>query len=299
MSKIIEEDDFNEQQFFRPPPKSPATSRNPLASHFRLPGCHVQLPTRGAFFEEEAFEPTLAGDVPVFPMKASDELLLKSPDALMSGYALEKLIESCVPSIRDPRKVTTPDLDVILLAIRASTYGDTMEIEVECPSCRHANAFEVNLPSIMSTVTFIDPENPVTLKDDLVVYVRPYTLDIATRAALITFEEVRKLQAIENDEERQKATNESFEKMSKLNLDGMADSIVRVISGDLEVTDREYIKEFVHNTSQGWIRKIERKLTEINSKGVDKHVDATCTKCSHEWSPEVEFDPSSFFDQGS
>ena len=46
-------------------------------------------------------------------------------------------------------------------------------------------------------------------------------------------------------------------------------------------------------------KKIEEKLAEIHSKGVDKKIDATCSNCEHSWVGSVEFDPSSFFDTGS
>lgn len=293
--KNIPEDDFNEQEFFKPAAPA-ASSGNPLAQYFRMPGLHVTLPSRGAFLPEQYYDETLAGDVPVYPMRAADELLLKSPDALMSGYALEKLVESCVPSIRAPRLISTPDLDVILLAIRAATYGEMMEIEVHCPKCGNDNAFDCNLPAIMETMTFLDPVNEVRLSKDILVNLRPYSMGSATRAALSGFNEARRIQNIEEDtDERRLAINESYERMNKINLDGIIDSIVNVVAPTGTVTDRGQIAEFINNTSQPWVKKIENKLIEMNGRGIDKTVDATCSKCSHEWKAEIEFDPSNFF----
>ena len=101
---------------------------NPLTKYFRIPGVHIKLPTHGAFMPTGSVAFTMNDEVPVYPMRGMDELLLKSPDALMNGYAIEKLIESCVPAIKFPRLISSPDLDVILMAIRAATYGETITL---------------------------------------------------------------------------------------------------------------------------------------------------------------------------
>lgn len=300
--KEIADDDFNEQEFFRPVPKSAAISNNPLAGYFRMPGLHVALPTRGVFLPEGEYEPTLVGDVPVYPMKASDELLLRNPDALMSGLALESLVASCVPAIQSPRMVSTPDLDVILLAIRAATYGDNMDLEVDCPSCGQENSFTCNLPSIMGTMTYVDPINEVKLSPEVSVLLRPYNLATATKIASGSFNEARVLQMAQDSEDEEtikNARNASFEKMSDLSLDAMADCVISITVPGAVVTDKANILEFMTNTNQAWVKKIGAKLEEINKKGIDKGVDAKCSKCEHEWRPEIEFDPTSFFGEGS
>ena len=81
-----------------------------LKKYYRMPGVHIRLPTNGAFMPPGSVEFTMSGDIPVYPMRGADELLLKSPDALMSGYAIEELLKSCVPAIQFPRLVSSPDL---------------------------------------------------------------------------------------------------------------------------------------------------------------------------------------------
>jgi hypothetical protein len=66
-----------------------------------------------------------------------------------------------------------------------------------------------------------------------------------------------------------------------------------------EVTDREYIEEFVRKTTKDWSQKIQDKLEEINNMGVDRDVHAKCTKCKHEWKTVLEFNPATFFAQSS
>lgn len=308
----MEPDDFDEAQLFsaealkplavqQPLPPVVPENTNPLASFFRTPGLHVKLPTAGAFLPETEFDPTLAGDLPVYPMRAADELLLKSPDALMSGHAIVSMIKSCVPGIRDPKKISTPDLDVILLAIRAATFGDSMDIDVNCPSCETENSFTCSLGSIMSTVKQVPAENPVRLSDQVVVYVRPYTLEVATKVALATFEEARKIQATEDmeAEERAKAINDSYDRLNLLNMRALAASIAKVVVPGSVVSDANYVSEFIANTDRNWIEKIETRLKEVNQLGIDRTIAVQCEKCEHEWKAAIEFDPSTFFAKGS
>src|SRR5882672_5887054 len=169
MAKISIPDDFDDQQY-----------DDPLAKYYRMPGVHIKLPTNGAFMPPGSVQFTMKGDLPVYPMRAADELLLKSPDALMSGFAIEELLKSCVPAVKAPRLITSVDLDVLLLAIRAATYGEMLQLEPTCPQCSTVNDTKVNMGRIMATTQPIEPENPVRLSDDVVVLVRPYNMDNIT-----------------------------------------------------------------------------------------------------------------------
>jgi hypothetical protein len=37
----------------------------------------------------------------------------------------------------------------------------------------------------------------------------------------------------------------------------------------------------------------------MNEKGIDKHYDVTCSHCGHQWQPEIEFNPATFFASAS
>lgn len=311
-------DDFNEDHLFK-------NSSNPLAQYFRLPGLHVKLPTRGAFLPAGTVTMTLTDDIPVMPMRAADEVLLKNPDALMSGYALEKLLESCVPTISAPLEISAPDLDVLLLAIRAASYGETMDTDAVCPKCKHDNGFQVHLPSMLADMTFIDAENPVRLTDEIVLYLRPYTVRHASRLSLATFQEARTFQAIRTQhnavveqakeagtpaaevkmlesrqaEERAGAMNDGMKRIQELETELMADCIIKVVTPSAVVVEKNYIQEFAKNIARGWTKKIEAKLAEINERGLNKKIHLTCHECGHEWNSDIEFNPVNFFDQGS
>jgi hypothetical protein len=287
---------------FAPQPQARGTA-NPLGAYFRMPGLHVKLPTNGAFMPPGSIEFTMNQEVPVYPMRTADELLLKSPDALMNGYAIERLIQSCVPAIKLPRLISSPDLDVILMAIRAATMGPLITVSPVCPKCGTENDSTRNLSELMTTMTTVEPVNAVRLTDEVVVYVRPHNLQNATKLGIASYEEARKVQAMEVSEasqtDRAGQISRSMGRLAELSSDMMADSIIKVVVPECEVTDKASILEFISNISKTWSEKISAMLETINQKGIDKFFDVTCVSCQHEWKAAIEFNPSTFFDGGS
>lgn len=246
---------------------------------------------------------TMNGEVPVYPMRGADEILLKSPDALMNGFAIERLIESCVPAIKAPRLISSPDLDVILMAIRAATYGEIITLSPVCPACAAENEIQQNLAALFSTLVEVPAQNAVRLSDDIVVYVRPHNLENATRLGIASFEEARKVQALEEAEAdqmtRAKQISLSMARLAELTSDTTADCIIKVITPDGEVINKENIREFIANISKTWTDKIAKLLDGISEMGIDKHFEMKCASCDHEWRSEIEFNPATFFDPGS
>ncbi len=274
---------------------------NPLNQWFRMPGLHVKLPTGGRFLPPGSVDFVGDGMVPVLPMRAADELLLKNPDALMSGYAIQQMLASCVPAIKTPRLISAPDLDVLLLAIRAATYGDEMDVQANCPSCEHVNDFAANLPAMLSDIIPIPDDTSIRLSDEIVVQLRPYTFSDTTALSMTTYQETRKVQALDIDEQatdqdRTAQLNESMSRLTSMSAELMAGCVYAVITPDGEVVDPTFIAEFVANIARPWSKKIEDKLREMNDAGVRKMVPMKCQKCEHEWETTIEFDPANFFD---
>jgi hypothetical protein len=313
MSKMLD-DDFNESELFTnnttmtpaeamaaaPPP---IPGGNPLAGYFRVPGLSIGLPTRGRYLPDGAITLDSQGKVEVYPMRSGDELLLKSPDALMSGIAIEKLIESCVPSIKTPSLVSAPDLDVLLLAIRAATYGNTMSVEVECPECDAELSFDCDLSHVLSTMNEIQDGLDVRLSDEVVVVLRPHTLGSQTRLLLAAYEEQRRALSLDaevvGEEARQKILKKTYDRLAEFQTQAILDAIIKVAIPGQEVTDPAHIKEFIKNTNKDWHKKIETKVEEINMMGIDREVEACCKECKHEWKTMLEFNPATFFGQSS
>ena len=53
--------------------------------------------------------------------------------------AVADLIKSCVPNIKDPWRISSNDLDAILIGIKAAAGGEGLEIESTWQTCRYSD----------------------------------------------------------------------------------------------------------------------------------------------------------------
>jgi hypothetical protein len=274
-------------------------STNPLRKFFREPGIYIKLPTMG-YFNPGEIDFTASGEIPIYPMTAYDELLLKNPDALLNGDAIERIIMSCVPDIKNPRNLCTPDVDTILLAIRASSYGDIIEYQSNCPKCNKENTYATSIRFAVETVAFHEPAYPVEVGKNVLVHIRPRSFATATKAAIKAFEQQKLLQEIAkateiDDLEKNAIFRDSFEKISNLNFELIADSIISVTIPQGTVVEPEFIKEWLVNTDTRSVKKIEKEILRVTEIGVNKKHAVSCPNCQHEWESNIIFDPSYFF----
>ncbi len=276
---------------------------NPLAKYFRISNMSTRLPSGGKFQKDGNVAFTATGEVAVMAMRAADEMMLKSPEALMSGAAVEQLLLSCVPGLKNAQELPSPDVDVLLLAIRAATYGAEMQIESECPACEHENGYTVDINMILDTVTPLENEYSVRIDDNVVVYVKPFSFRSSTQISTTVFQETRKLQLADEmgsgPDERQAQMNESYRRLHNMNIQMIAECVQKVVTPEGTVTDPRNITEYVFNIARNESALIEAKIKEINKSGVNKEHDVVCQKCNHAWTTTVEFDPASFFGQDS
>ena len=272
---------------------------NPLKKYFREPGLYIKLPTKGYFYDEGDIEFSVTGELPVFPMTAYDEIYVNNPDALLNGDAMEKVIRSCAPAVRNVRNLSIPDFDAIILAIRASSYGDEMELTTHCPACGKEQSFSASIRYSLETCAFHEREYPVKLREGLIVYVKPRTYASNTKIALLAFEQAKLAQSLQaadvSEIEKNQAFRDSFEKVARLNYDMIADSVMAVQIPTGIVTDRDHIDEFIKNIDTKSADRLDDMITAITNIGITKKQDIICQACEHEWTTPISFDPAHFF----
>ena len=148
--------------------------QNPLSQWFRQPKVYIKLPSNGEFYPHGALDKSANGEYPVYAMNAKDELMFKTPDALLTGQSTVEVIKSCIPAIQDPWSMPSIDLDVALVAIRIATYGQNMEVTANCPHCKNENSYDVDLVAWLGTIGNFEYHTEVNC-DPLMVHVRPYS----------------------------------------------------------------------------------------------------------------------------
>lgn len=288
-------------QEFIPPSGKPAGG-NPLAQYFRQPKIYIKLPSEGRFYPPGALDVSQNGEYAVFAMTAKDELMFKTPDALMNGQATVEVIKSCIPAIKDPWRMPSIDIDAALIAIRVATYGEGMEVNAYCPNCDHKNEFNLNLVGYLDGYQGFKYVDQIVI-DPLTVHIRPYSYQESTKAALKTLEQQKIFNIVNDeslsDEQKIERFGESFVKLTELTVDVVANSIVQIDTPEGSVTDKTQILEFVQNAPKEIFGKINdhvlniKKSIELTVKG------AECEECHHKFDMPVTMDQTNFFANGS
>lgn len=275
---------------------------NPLAQYFRQPKLYLKLPSQGRFYAEGALDISANGEYAVYAMTAKDELMFKTPDALLTGQSTVEVIKSCVPAIVDPWRMPTLDVDAVLMAIRIATYGENMEISANCPSCEAENNYEADINKWLALISNIDYESVIQF-DPLIIHIRPYTYQEITKTNLKQFEQQRIFAVINDekmsDEEKLKLFGESFVKITELTVDIVAGCIDHIDTPDGTVDDQSMIKEFINNASKELFETISNHVTAMKSRNELKPIDAKCTACQHEFKIPITMDQASFFGRRS
>lgn len=278
---------------------------NPLQKYFRQPKVYLKLPSNGKWYPDGALELTESGELPVYAMTARDEIMIKTPDALINGEATTNVIQSCVPNIKNAWHVPLIDLDAILLAIRIATYGETMTISVNTPVTGEEKEFEVNLQNLLDDF-YSKNYNDIVELPEMRITVKPLSYKSFTETSLKTFEEQRLFAAVSNEDlpesEKLQTFNKSFRKLTEITIFTLEKSIVS-IDTDLEtVTNPEYIKEFVQNADKNMFKAVtehiekERNKFSVQPLKVEATEEEITNGVPETYSVPISFDQANFFE---
>jgi hypothetical protein len=269
---------------------------NPLQKYFRQPKIFVSLPSQGLYYPDGS----LSGDhtnVPVFAMTGMDELIMKTPDALFSGEATVKLLESCCPYITNGKDVPSFDIDVLLVAIRIATFGPKMTVTHTCRHCETENDFDIDLGTVLDNYKDKRFENVIEL-DDLTIRFKPLSYSEMTKFNVESFKFQKMLSQVEtvSDDERQKFIDSIYENLATLQVDIFLSSIESISGPEFTVTERDHIREWLSNSNRESYAKIKQQLEKNkDSWAIPKH-QISCANCNTVDQIDVAMDQSNFFE---
>jgi hypothetical protein len=269
---------------------------NPLQKYFRQPKIYIKLPSMGAYSKPGVITGD-ANNLPVFGMTGMDEIIIKTPDALITGESTVKVIESCCPSINDAWQLNNLDLDLMLAAIRIATYGNTITMSHTCQFCSTDNEYELDLSRLIDHYNHISFEDSAVLKD-LVVKLQPLTYKQTTEFGQKNFQlrqQLNQANTIENEEERNKEVSRLYVEFSKLQIEVYSANINAIEVGTTVVNERAFIDE--------WIANADKEIVDQLRKFIDKNTElwktppqlVKCESCGEENTLSIELDHSSFF----
>lgn len=272
---------------------------NPLRQYFRRPSVYMKLPSMGAGYPEGAIDMPENGEFPVYPMTAIDEITARTPDALFNGIAVTELIKSCIPNIKDPWSVTNVDLDAILVAIKAasSTSGE-MDIDSQCPACEEVAQYKVNLAGILASISHPDFNKELQI-GELKFKFRPLTFKEVNEASIAQFEIQKlfaQLEAMEDEEERTRLTQDALSKVTLLTMELVSRSIVYIKTPTAEVTETEFILDFLQHCDRNIYTAARDYSGKLREESELKPMHIICGSCNNEYEQSITLNPTDFFE---
>jgi len=271
-------------------------SNNPLQKYFRQPKVFIRLPSGGLYTKPG----TLTGDVthmPVYGMTGMDEIMIKTPDALLTGESTANAIASCCPNIKDPWAVSVTDIMLILAAIRISTYGNEMTIAHTCSKCSTENEYQLDLNKTIEHYMSCQYQNTIVL-DNMTIKIQPLTYRQSTDFNLRNFKLQQQLnQAFDLEDKDQQSLKfkELYKSIGDLQIDILKETIESVAIDGQVVTERDYIIEWITNCDKTIVDAIKELNQKNNETWTVPRFKAQCENCNSENSIAVELDESSFF----
>ncbi|MCX7596531.1 MAG: hypothetical protein N2235_22840 [Fischerella sp.] len=279
------------------------TAQNPLIKHFRQPAIYITLPSRGNFWDPSAINLPPTGEIPVYPMTTKDEILIRTPDALMNGQGVVDVIQSCVPNIKNAWAMPSVDVDAVLIAIRIASYGNEMEIDAKCPKCGESHKYGMPLGEVLSKIQCPNYDKPVE-DNGLKIYLHPQNYFSLNETNQRSYQEQQLMRTLTDPNLDEKVKIAEFSKqiarIVELNIKVIVDSTACIVTNEgVTVTDPRFIQEFYENSSKQVIDKIKKQLEKNSTDASVPPFNVKCSECQEDFVVPVTFDYSSFFGQSS
>jgi hypothetical protein len=271
-------------------------ANNPLKKYFRQPKIYVDLPSKGIYSEPGS----LMGDpenMPIYGMTGMDEIIMKTPDALLRGESTVKVIESCCPVVKNAWDVSILDLDLLMVAIRIATYGNTMTVTHKCPHCEAENDFEIELGNIINHFKQCVYDGKIVLKD-LIINLRPLSYKSWSEFQIRSFgiqRQISQATRLEDQDEAQRVVAGLFEQITELQRETIIAQIDSVEVTEGVVDQKAYIQEWVENSEQLIFDEIKKRIESNRKLWEIPELAVTCPDCTKDSTVAITVDQSDFF----
>lgn len=267
-------------QQVEPDVTSPIPTVNPLMSTVRLPGVRVRLPSRGTFYDQGELDPNVKdGEVHVYPMTAIDEIILKSPDKLLSGDSIREVFNRCIPEVKNVDRLFAKDVDFLVLALRKASYGSEYEVNYvhSCPDAK-SHSYTCDVQEFMTNSVELDPVKMVKL------FV--YRTAAGQKIQFIPLSFKGLMSMLEN--------NQNAETPESIQLE-LFNSIISTIDNVDGCSERDFIIEWLASLEVKEVRGILAHIELLGAWGPSYEFKDTCKDCKQEIEIAAPINPLSFF----
>ena len=274
---------------------------SPLKKYRRQPKIYINLPSQGKYYGPGVVNNNSFTEMPVFSMTANDEILFKTPDALINGQATAQNIKSCVPSILDPMSLVTLDIDHLLLSIRMATYGPNLGITSKCKHCSTENKYDIPIQKILDYFNTLEYEDNISI-ENFVVKLKPLTYrqytEMQQRNTALT--RALRIQApkIKDETERAEFQNKTLQQIATIAVEFIFSSIYSITVDGAEETNKREIKEFLDDNDITFYNRIKQHIEKQVNDWTIPDQKVVCENCEKENTVVVRVDQSDFFVKG-
>lgn len=270
-----------------------------LNKHRRQPKIYIDIPSQLRFVKEGTTSSSFK-DVPVYSMTGADELMMKNPEALLSGTATKNLIQSCIPSIEKPGNISVIDIEYLLIAIRIASYGDSYSQHSRCPHCQEENVHEVNLGNILDTLSNNQYSEEVKV-NDLTFKLNPLTYDKFSDIEKISFETQRLISQATLDknmtiDQRREVEYQAFTRLNTVLEESIANQVVEIITDEGSEVDPKEIRDFILSSDREYFEKLKKSIEKNNRDNQIPNLAVKCGSCEKDYEQMFTMDDSHFFD---
>ena len=255
---------------------------NPLLQKVQMPGETFRLPSGGLFYDNGELNANVTnGEVHIYPMTALDEIVMKTPDKLFSGEAVNEIIQRCIPDIVKPNELFTHDIDFLLVALRKVTFGSTIRVPYthDCENAK-SHEYSVEITEFLNLAKKIDPTMIAetfesTLSTSQTVVFRPLRFKDYVIRQQVNVEDLK-----------------SPDDLKQYMFDSTLD-VIHSVDGH---EDRKDILEWLEIMKAPIFDEIVKAITASSDWGCDFISNHTCcVDCGAEISINVPMNPVAFF----
>ena len=257
---------------------------------FNRPVLYITLPSDAA----RGLQTTHA----VFSMVMTDELTLKTPDALLYGFATTEVIKNCCPSLGDPDNIKTCDIPYILASIKIATSGSQLEFNATCPKCKNFEPYEISLQQLIPNLKAMLWASPIKLPN-LEIWLQAPTYKEYSTYSLLDYQYTKQLYQLThapNAEDYTEFITGLFEKKKLLEVEYHASCIKNIRINDfITVDNSQHIEEWFNQCDVEIQTLIANTIRDANHECRLPEMEIVCTACQHNMKFPLELDFSNLF----
>lgn len=252
-----------------------------------IPPTTIRLPSKGMFYTDHELDDEVSnGEMILHPMTTLDEIIIRSPDMLLQGTAIEKIITRCAPQVKKPLQLFSKDVDYILIQLHKLSYGDDRLVSFACPICKENAADDEPTPTHQYPLSInyfiqrtkeLEQEDraryKITLSNAMVVNLRP-----SRYAEMLQMYQL-------NDETKSPEEQQDI----------ILKSVLSVIDSVDNVKNQAHIREWLEQLPIKFMQEIIDKISDANNWGPDFKYEITCKDCNNKQDISYLINPVSFF----